>query len=65
MCWLLLLSVAPAFKNDKNLNSQRPKIIINEKATLPGVGVTVSKNLIAQKEKSQPLNLFLSLSEWH
>lgn len=63
MWWLLLLSVAPAFKNDKNLNSQSSKIIINEKATLPGVGVTVSKNLIAQKEKSQPLNLFLSLSE--
>lgn len=52
MCWLLPLSVTPAFKNDKNLNSQSPKITLSRMAILPGVGVTVSKNLIAQKRKS-------------
>lgn len=63
MCCLLLLSIAAAFKNDKTPNSQSPEIIISEKAILPGVGVTVSKNLIAQKRKSQPLHLFLSALE--
>lgn len=52
MCWLLPLSVAQAFKNDKNLNSQSPKITDSEMAILPGVGVIVSKNLIAHKRKS-------------
>lgn len=63
MCWLLPLSVAQAFKRDKNLNSQSPKITDSEMAILPGVGVIVSKNLIAQKRNSYPLNLFLSVSE--
>lgn len=51
--WLLLLPVAPAFENNKKLNSQSPNIAISEKAILPGVGVTVSKNLIAQRGKAK------------